>query len=119
MPEWERTRLLAGGMGNHVEVRVLSIPPMNKSKYVSENRRRKAAYVRAFKKRPCEDCECDYPYWVMHFDHVRGQKEFQLSKVTQTNISLVRLRAELDKCDVVCANCHALRHPPAHLEFSK
>jgi hypothetical protein len=48
----------------------------------------------------------------MQFDHVRGEKEFGIAKALAKcgQITLEELRAEIAKCDVVCSNCHALRH---------
>jgi len=47
----------------------------------------------------------------MDFDHVRGDKEFTVSKAVQRAyaLTLSRVRAEIAKCDVVCANCHRIR----------
>lgn len=44
----------------------------------------------------------------MDFDHVRGLKEGEISQLVYT-AGEERLRSELDKCDVVCANCHRIR----------
>ena len=85
-----------------------------KSEYVRQHRLKQAEYVRNHKRKPCTDCGIQYPYWVMEFDHVRGVKQFQLSYVTRTNVSRKRIDDELAKCEVVCRNCHALRHPPAY-----
>jgi hypothetical protein len=58
---------------------------------------------------PCTDCKVKYPYYVMHFDHL-GIEE-KLERVSE----LIRSRgydtvmAELEKCELVCANCHAIR----------
>lgn len=54
----------------------------------------------------CADCKEDYPYYMMDFDHL-GDKEFTIASVK--GISLEKLQAEIDKCDVVCANCHRIR----------
>jgi hypothetical protein len=68
--------------------------------------------IREAKDQPCADCGGKYPYYVMQFDHVRGVKKFgiatALSRVGTASPS--QLRDEIAKCDVVCANCHALRH---------
>ena len=65
--------------------------------------------VRDLKKPPCTDCKVSYPYYVMHFDHRDPtKKEFAVSSVIG-NISNERLFAEIAKCDLVCANCHAER----------
>lgn len=66
-------------------------------------------YVRSAKDRPCADCGECYPFYVMQFDHVRGTKEFNLARASQHGYGQVRVRDEIAKCDVVCANCHAIR----------
>jgi hypothetical protein len=50
-----------------------------------------------------------YPPYVMDFDHVRGQKSLNLSKLRNGRLAWSRLLAELEKCEVVCANCHRMR----------
>jgi hypothetical protein len=68
--------------------------------------------IRVAKSQPCADCGGSWPYYVMQFDHARGEKNFGIAtaigKVGQ--ITVQALREEIAKCDVVCANCHALRH---------
>lgn len=59
--------------------------------------------------RPCSDCENTFPVVVMQFDHVRGEKDFNVSEAPYAGYSVERVRAEIAKCDVVCANCHAVR----------
>jgi hypothetical protein len=65
------------------------------------------AFIHAVKARPCADCGIQYPPVVMDFDHVRGNKRFGLAK--RVTASLATLAAEVEKCDVVCSNCHRLR----------
>ena len=88
----------------------------------SHYRRRKRAYldrnlraynerrlmVIAAKSRPCADCGVQYPYYVMDFDHREGvKKEFSLHEAQRvTKRAILR---EIEKCDVVCANCHRER----------
>ena len=55
----------------------------------------------------CADCGESYPPFVMDFDHVRGRKEFQIGG--SLHLALDRLLKEIDKCDVVCSNCHRFR----------
>lgn len=43
----------------------------------------------------------------LEFDHVRGVKEFNISE--SGSFSIDTLRAEIDKCDVKCANCHRIK----------
>lgn len=67
----------------------------------------KADYINSFKARPCMDCGGEFPDYVMQFDHVRGQKHRIVSGMKQ--YSKERIDAEIAKCDIVCANCHAIR----------
>jgi hypothetical protein len=59
------------------------------------------------KEEPCVDCGHCFPAECMHFDHVRGIKQFSLS--SSTRYSPKKTASELDKCDLVCANCHSIR----------
>lgn len=55
---------------------------------------------------PCADCGIQYQPWQMQFDHVRGEKLFGISDFRASEAAVI---AEVAKCDVVCANCHADR----------
>lgn len=65
------------------------------------------------KSAPCVDCGKVYPPYVMHFDHVpgRGIKLFNIGAWTggRTVSTMESLLEEIAKCDLVCANCHAIR----------
>lgn len=60
---------------------------------------------------PCSDCSESYPYYVMEFDHVpeRGKKTIDISLALQRRWKFERILKEIEKCDVVCANCHRIR----------
>lgn len=67
------------------------------------------AMVRAAKGKPCADCQVQYPYYVMQFDHLdANHKTFNVSSGV-SSASRAKVEAEIAKCDVVCANCHAER----------
>lgn len=55
---------------------------------------------------PCMDCGNKYGYWIMDFDHVRGNKRTEVSKLTRSAYSMKFIMDEIEKCDLVCANCH-------------
>lgn len=62
--------------------------------------------IRAAKEgQPCMDCHTLYPFFVMDFDHVRGEKKCAVSVCKTVTAAL----AEIAKCDIVCANCHRKR----------
>ncbi len=65
------------------------------------------AYVQHEKNKPCTDCGIKYPYYVMQFDHLRD-KEYHIGTLVNSN-NIKKLELELAKCEVVCANCHAMR----------
>jgi hypothetical protein len=55
---------------------------------------------------PCVDCGEGNPI-VLEFDHVRGKKRFNISQGKQK--CWEDLLAEVEKCDIRCANCHKLK----------
>jgi hypothetical protein len=57
----------------------------------------------------CLDCGGSFPSFVLQFDHVRGIKKFTLSVDQASRKSMKAVREEIEKCDVVCANCHLIR----------
>jgi hypothetical protein len=58
---------------------------------------------------PCIDCGLEYPWYVMDFDHVRGEKKFDLSVAAQKGRSIKSILDEIAKCELVCSNCHRER----------
>jgi hypothetical protein len=65
-------------------------------------------HIRNAKNKPCTDCNVQYPYYVMQFDHIGEDKEHTIARlVNYTNLAMID--AEIAKCEVVCANCHAIR----------
>ena len=68
------------------------------------------AYVDAAKDVPCMDCEGRFPPEAMDFDHRDpATKEFSVSSAAHHGIGWDRILAEIEKCDIVCANCHRVR----------
>lgn len=75
---------------------------------ILERKRQKQAWVVRQKRKPCADCGKRFPSVAMEFDHLPGHKKlFKISDAT--NYSKEKLRAEIAKTEVVCANCHAIR----------
>jgi hypothetical protein len=66
-------------------------------------------YIQEYKSsKSCADCKENYPYWILEFDHL-GNKEFNISQHRIHTISLDRVKEEIQKCEVVCSNCHKNR----------
>ena len=57
---------------------------------------------------PCADCGKTYQPCQMEFDHREGTaKTRNVADMVSRSESIIR--AEIVKCDLVCANCHRLR----------
>jgi hypothetical protein len=57
----------------------------------------------------CVDCG-ENDSIVLEFDHVKGVKEFNILKAARSGMGLTRLKQEMAKCEIRCANCHRRRH---------
>ncbi len=77
------------------------------------SRQAKRQLVCEAKSVPCTDCGVMYPPRVMDLDHVRGDKIGNVTSMVNANASWDEIQTELAKCEVVCANCHRLRHIPS------
>jgi hypothetical protein len=71
-------------------------------------RTRNQEFVRSFlSEHPCVDCgESDIV--VLEFDHQRDKTQ-EVCELARNGVSLQTLKNEIEKCDVVCANCHKRR----------
>ena len=67
---------------------------------------RTAYLIEFFKTPPCSDCGERDPV-VLEFDHV-GEKSFDVGKAVHDR-SWQSIIDEIQKCEVVCANCHRRR----------
>jgi hypothetical protein len=74
-----------------------------------EQRLVNVAYMKSAKGAPCLDCQIEYPYYVMQFDHIRGTKKGNVASMAHQGVALSTLQSEIAKCELVCANCHAER----------
>lgn len=84
----------------------------NQQTYVARNHRRmreNVAFLEQFKSRPCEDCGNIYPSKVMDMHHRESEDKEALISQLVRKTTLPRLKRELEKCDLLCANCHRLR----------
>ncbi len=66
-----------------------------------------AALDRLKESLPCLDCGTFFKACQMDFDHVSGVKVSNVSQMVGR--PSVEIEVELDKCQLVCANCHRVR----------
>lgn len=79
-------------------------------KYIDRTRQRfrdNRAWRASLKDKPCVDCGNRFPAVCMDFDHVRGVKEYNVGNMTMMNRD--RIIREIEKCDIICSNCHRIR----------
>ena len=58
----------------------------------------------------CIDCGESHPA-CLHFHHRdRSDKSFNMAHVVGRATSIKQILDEMKKCDILCANCHAIRH---------
>ncbi len=84
----------------------------NKKKYAMQtkkNRYRLRECINKIKDVPCTDCGNEYPPYVMDFDHVSDDKVDCISRMVNTAMGKATILREIDKCEVVCSNCHRIR----------
>jgi hypothetical protein len=84
----------------------------NKEQYFERNRLKEnemREYLNNIKDVSCMDCNVKYPSYVMDLDH-----RDPMLKIENINDSIKRgswkkFLEEIEKCDVVCSNCHRER----------
>jgi hypothetical protein len=83
----------------------------NTRKHVSNHRKRKREYIRKVKEGAvCADCKKKYPPYVYDFDHRDPKKKkFDIAAMVSHGFGLKKIKKEIEKCDIVCANCHRIR----------
>lgn len=58
----------------------------------------------------CLDCNKKYDPYVYDFHHYLENKEHSISKMIRKKYNWQNIKDELDKCILLCSNCHRLRH---------
>ncbi len=68
-------------------------------------------YIQDIKKQLCcADCGERHPA-TLHFHHLNSEdKMFNIADAVRKGFSLDKIKKEIKKCIVLCANCHAIRH---------
>lgn len=77
----------------------------NKNYWKQKRKEIRAKVFRYLLEHPCVDCGEKDPI-VLEFDHVRGDKEYNISSMISGVFAWERIEQEIEKCDVRCANCH-------------
>ena len=67
------------------------------------------AWYLSLKDGPCADCGNRFAPAVMHFDRLPGAAKVANVGDLARRMSRRRILEEIEKCELVCANCHAIR----------
>lgn len=78
---------------------------IHQKEYLIRNRLLMDSYLAT---QACVDCGNTNPV-VLEFDHVRGNKRYDISTMARSGFSWHRILQEIAKCEVRCANCHRIR----------
>jgi hypothetical protein len=74
-------------------------------------RERNLKWYREFKKTlKCNRCPEDHPATLDFHHKDSDEKEFIVSHMIRDCYSIERIKREIDKCEVLCSNCHRKHH---------
>lgn len=80
----------------------------NREDFLRKKRRNYAIVQAEFEARGGKCCKCPYEGVALHWHHRDPDAKIEnISHMASGGKDANRLRAELEKCDLICANCHA------------
>lgn len=88
----------------------------NKERLISKAKKNNKIYWRRNRdfldktklERGCADCGYNKSQFALDFDHLRDKK-INLAQLARQYVSIESLKKEIEKCEVVCSNCHRIR----------
>ena len=86
----------------------------NKDVYIENTYKRRAERMRLITEykleHPCVRCGETHPGCLDFHHKDPALKDFTIGRAISNNYSLPRIRFEMEKCIVLCANCHRIEH---------
>ena len=81
-----------------------------KRKYGKKIRARTYKFLRRVKKMVgCIKCGYNEHFAALHFDHIDPSQKSSKGSAIENMWSIRRIKEELRKCQVLCANCHSIK----------
>lgn len=78
---------------------------------VAESKKSKSLWLAEYKKQlSCSACGESHPACIEFHHKDRTLKDFALSTAAHRNYSLERIKEEIEKCEILCSNCHRKLH---------
>src|SRR6266568_1551595 len=89
------------------KIKTISQPKQRKKKQTKQDKKQ---FVNAHKCKPCFDCGIILPPDCLDFDHRDPTtKHRSISFLAKHNCAITTIMKEIEKCDLVCVNCHRKR----------
>jgi hypothetical protein len=86
----------------------------NKQYYIDKNnriRKRNVEWYRNYKSTlSCIKCGEDHPACLDFHHRDSNEKESEISLMVNDSVSIDTIKSEIEKCDVLCSNCHRKHH---------
>lgn len=97
---------------NYIKKHYLNNKDYYKTKAKERNERLRP-YLKEFVNRykllvGCVDCGYKKNPYALQFDHIKGTKFKEISRLVAEVYSIKLIKEEIRKCEVRCANCHAI-----------
>lgn len=58
----------------------------------------------------CERCGQDHPATIQFHHPDPSIKEFEISRAVHNGFSIETIMKEVEKCEILCSNCHLIEH---------
>ncbi len=82
-----------------------------KKEYRKEKIKSRKSFIEDYKKsHSCVICGEQDPVCLDFHHKNKEEKDFQISHMIRGGWSLERIKEEIDKCEMLCANCHRKKH---------
>lgn len=86
----------------------------NKQYYIDKTKRERnevVNFVKQIKKNSsCKNCGENHPATLQFHHRDPKYKEFEIPDGINKGFCIKRIQKEIDKCDILCANCHFKEH---------
>lgn len=78
---------------------------------VEARRKRLAKWLREYKAlQKCARCPEDHPACLDFHHRDPSQKDVEIGRIIKRGWSIERMMKEIEKCEVLCSNCHRKEH---------
>lgn len=112
----ENAKYIYNGGSQHIGKSGLTNYMEHKEEYkrrATERARENKKFIREYKQSlKCTDCGSSFPDFpeVIEFDHLDSSTKIAaVAQLLQFGHSIKKVKAEIKKCEPVCANCHRIR----------